>query len=574
MVAVLLLSGFMLKAQDNSKIKFGAYARALNQTSTLGKEDTTHVDKIGTGHVLLDLGLHITPDKKTEIVAIVRFKSDLNGFYGAGTSATLRQMYVRGIIGKAFNYQVGDLYLEMTPFTFYNNSAEGTVNEATIFRDIRRDYTNYENLSNRGTAWWQQGFYGNFALGYKDSWMDTIRFDAFCLRNRTSNFISVPTSMQAGGKVTFTQSPKLKFALNYVNLFEIPHTMSPTSAGYNMSANNQVASLELMYKIRETENSALSFSGEVGFSTLNFSGDTAATDKSDYFFTGGFKYKHKPSNLTFTAGYSYVGDEFFSSAAQTKRVNYALTPTLFPAYGNDPFNPYTRHINIFDLVRDPSIYNAGITRQLMSYDPTLANAQPYGKATPNRKGLNLGVRYADSANVIVVDVQGSLLSDVAGEGSSSLRNFTVLRTTIDFNVNNLIGFKRRLILTAGHRYENTNRGGDPLSAVKLNSNLVDFGLEMETLKKLDLLLGVKMLLAKGNEFIAVRNVYNDVTNYDQTNTSNINATSNLYAVGLKYRFTEKTYLTLQDHMFYYKDNNDSLNKYSINQVIILFNMNF
>lgn len=154
----------LLHAQDIDKVKFGAYARALQQNSTMVNADTLHPNNTGKGHLLIDLGININPDKRTEIQAIVRFRGDMNGMYGAGATATLRQMYVKGIIGRFLSYQVGDLYMQLSPYTFFNNNAEGSANEARIFSDFRRDYTNYENFSNRGNYWWQQGAHTNFGL--------------------------------------------------------------------------------------------------------------------------------------------------------------------------------------------------------------------------------------------------------------------------------------------------------------------------------------------------------------------------------------------------------------------------
>ncbi|MBX9851076.1 MAG: hypothetical protein K2X86_04875 [Cytophagaceae bacterium] len=558
-----LLNSFTIFAQDD-KIKFGAYARALQQNNKLGEEDTLNIDNTSGGHVLVDLGVNINPDKKTEIVAIVRLRSDLGGFFGSGTSALLRQAYVKGIVGKFLNYQVGDMYLKLSPYTFYNNYAEGSANEGRVFSDLRRDYTYYENL-NRGNYWWQQGAYTNFALAFQETFIDSIRFDAFFLRNRVSTF-DLAGRYHGGGRMTITQSEKLKMAVNYVNLFEVGATI-----GSDTALRNPVTSFELDYRILNQDNMALGIFGEAGYSNFVYTKDTAKA-KNDIFYEAGAKFDLKPANLSFKASYMYVGPEFFSSAAQSKRVNFSKDPALFPIYGNDPFNPVTRNITTFDLVRDPSLYNAGITPYLMTFNPIYANAQPYGKATPNRSGINFNVVYKDSAQKIVVDAYSSLLSEPSGEGSAEKRKFLIAGGGVNFNIHKFIGFEKKIIVSAGDKFEKTTRGGTSLESIDLTSNLLDLGLEIEVLKKLDLLLGAKILTAKGNEFISVRDKYNNISVPVPTGTMDVSQT--LYGVGLKYRFSANTYLTVQDHYFMNEQSTPAIPSYSINQIWILFNMNF
>ena len=561
---ILMVNLLTVKAQDD-KVKFGAYSRALQQTNTLTSNDTLHADKTSTGHVLLDLGIHITPDKRTEIQAIVRLKSDLNGFYGSNASATLRQLYVKGIIGKFLNYQVGDLYLQMTPYTFFNNTSEGSVNEGTIFKDIRRDYTNYENFSNRGNAWWQQGAHTDFALAFNQSVIDTVKVEAFFLRNRPT-IGALPSAFHAGGKLTISQGERLKYAFNYVNLFDIGST-----AGSDQSVRNPVSSFELSYMLLNNENTSLKFLGETGMSNLVFANYNQPT-QTGYFYDAGLQLYKKPSNLIMAANLTYVDPDFYSAAAQSKRVNYGLIPTAFPSYGNDPYNPVTRQVTIFDLVRDPGIYNAGIYRGLMAYNPIFGNAQPYGKATPNRTGGNVNIQYKDSAQKVIFDADAAYLTNIVGEGSTQLRKFLVLKAGLDFNFHKMLDWKKRLVLTTGYKYEGTHRGGQVVEQIDLKSNLADVGLEIETFKKLDLLVGFKTLFAKGNEFVTVRDNFNSIVNY--TRLDNINVTQNMIAVGLKYRFSAATYFTVSNHFFDYQDKSTSANNYSLSQLMVFFNMNF
>ncbi len=566
-----LVGGHAAFAQDNDKVKFGAYGRALQQNTTLGDDDTLNADNVSKGHVLVDLGININPEKRTEVQAIIRMRSDIGGFYAAGSALQLRQLYIKGLVGKYIGYQVGDLYLQMSPYTFYNNNAEGTINEGRIFADFRRDYTNYENLSNKGNYWWQQGATTNFSLAFKDSWIDSARVDGFFVRNRPDGalFTSPAALFHAGGRFTLSSTEKMKLIGNYVNLFEIGKTAKTDSA-----ISNPVMSLQLDYTLWNKEQTALRLIGEGGYSQMIFKNYVDLPTKDGAFAEGALKLHLKPANLLFTAGYSYVDPQFYSSAAQSKRVNFANTPATFPIYGNDPLNPNFRTASLFDLVKDTAVYNQRIVSHLMAYDPTLNNAQAYGKATPNRQGVNVDVQYKDSAQKIMANVNAAYLTEVIGEGSSQKRNFLVLKAGADFHIHKFINWKKRLIVTTGFRYENTKRAGDSLESVNLNSNLIDLGLEVEVLSKLDVLLGTKLLTASGNEFIAIRNQFNDVINFSNANTANININQSLIAAGLRYRFSANTYLTVQDHLFAYKDANNDLRNYSFNQFLIMFNMSF
>jgi hypothetical protein len=560
-LCLLGLSIQLLNAQED-KIKFGAYARAFQQMNTLDTPGDSNANHTANGNVLMDLGININPDKKTEIQAIVRFSNNFNGFYTTGAAATLRQLYVKGTVAKFFNYQVGDLYMKLTPYTFFNNSSEGSVNEALIFSDLRRDYTNYENLSNRGNSWWQQGAATNFALAFNQSFIDTIRVDGFFLRNRAS-YATFPSAFHAGGKITITQSARLKIAANYVNLFDVAANLKTDT----VLLYNPVASGEINFKIINGANTQLALIGEGGYSENAHKAYKSGNTKG-YFYDAGLQLNLKKQHLIITSNYSYVAPEFYSSAAQSKRVNYSNTPSAFPQYGSS----LKRGISIFDLVRDPGIYNQGISRSLMTYNPMYGNAQPYGKATPNRTGIQLNGQYKDSLEKIVADVDAAYLSEIAGVGTAKLRTFLVLKGGVDFNIHKFFDWKKRLILTAGYSYESTARGGNALEKVSLVNNLLDLGLEVEVFKKMSVLGGYKMLTSKGNEFISVRDAYNDlIINFT---TTNFNVAQSVIAFGLKYRFSEKSYLTVQDHLFTYQDKATSTNNYSLSQILVMFNMNF
>lgn len=570
-ICLAVLSSYSTVKAQGDNIKFGAYGRALQQTSRLDKKDTLNPDIIGEGHVLMDLGIKINPDKKTEIQSILRLKSNLGGFYGASNIAELRQLFIKGIIGDFLSYQVGDIYLKMTPYTMFNNGSELSVSEASVFRDLRNDYVYYENR-NKGNSWWQQGVHTNFAIGTKTKFLEKIKFDGFFVRNRTADyFTQTPTTFHAGGRVMFVQSTRFNLGANYLNLYDAGAT-HPSKT----STRNPVHTYETEVIILDGNKLGLNFNGEIGFSEMNFKKDTLApANLKGNFFDAGVTTRIKPANLKVKLSYSYVSPRFYSSAAQTKRINYLTAPYLFPVYGNDPFNPINRNITAFDIVRDPTIYNVGITPLLMAYNPAYGNVQPYGKATPNRTGLNLELNYKDSLERVNIDAGGAFLTEVQGTDlANSPRNFMIASIAADLNIHKFINFKKKILLHGGARMENTTRSGDSLTNVNLATQIYDGGFEIEALKKLDLLIGVKAVNTKGSENVAIRDSYNEITGYNSVSFRNMNFQQLMLGYGVKYRFSTATYLTVQYHTFDLTDKTVSAQTFNMNQFYILFNMNF
>jgi hypothetical protein len=560
---LMLLSSFQFVNAQDDKVKFSAVARALQLNNTLAKTDTLNPDNTSTGNVMLDLGININPDKKTEIQGIIRFNNNIGGFYGSDAKATLRQLCVKGIIGNFLNYQVGDLYLQLTPYTFFNNHAEGNVNEATIFKDIRRDYTNYENFSHRGNAWWQQGVHTNMALAINGLYFDTLRFDAFFLRNRSTDFSKLPSTFHAGGKVTLSKSNNTKIAVNYLDLFDLDFS----DQNKNLKR-NPVTTFELNQYLKNNAQLSLKLVAEAGTSMFI---DSVA-NINGFFYDAGLQLQLKPQNLRFGANFNYVDPYFYSAAAQSKRVNFGKSPFIFPSFGNNPNALLLRAANLYDLVSDASIYNASIVRTLMPYNLIFGNATPYGKATPNRTGIELNTQYSDSAQSIVADISVAYLSNIVGEGTSALRHFLVFKAGLNLDIHQYIHWKKQIKLTSGFAFEATNRGGAAVQQINFTNQLLDLGISIETIKKLDFLLGYKSLQSKGNEFIAIRNSQNEIINYFKIDK--IDVFESVFSVGLKYRFSNASYLTFQNALSTVKDNTKVYPTFSFNQFMILFNLNF
>lgn len=559
---------------QSDKVKFGAYARTFYHNTKVDSKDTLSPKKYSEGYTLADLSVNINPDKNTEIQSILRFSSQLGGFYSSG-DIQLRMIRVKGIIAKAVNYEVGDMFIELSPYTLYNNYSEGGINEAAVFKDLRNDIAYYDNRAT-GNRWWQQGVHLDFGLKFDNSFLQGLKVDGFLLRNRPTTgtgMFATPTSFFAGGKLSIMQSEKMQIAGNFINLYddsELSNTRTESS--------NAVGTGELHYK-NMFGNLGFNFNVEGGFSTLNTDYNNSKINPankdsnktySDNFFDINSGVNFKPWNITFNAGFTYVGPEFYSAGAQSKRVDYTRATTFYPTAANT-FD-VQRPVTIFDLSRDPGIYNNVITRQLMAYNPVFSNALPYGKATPNRSGLNLSLVYADSLEKVLANVTSYILNDVRPEGSKDYKTFMVIRGEVTANINKFINWQKKIAVTAGLQLENTSRAGTAVGKtdkVDLSSTLIDAGLELEIAKKLDVVGGFKSLVASGNEFLPTRNENNKIIVYTP---ANFDLSQNLIAYGIKYRFSKTSYLTIQNQMFDYVDNKNKSFTVNFNQVFFLFTM--
>jgi hypothetical protein len=97
------------------------------------------------------------------------------------------------------------------------------------------------------------------------------------------------------------------------------------------------------------------------------------------------------------------------------------------------------------------------------------------------------------------------------------------------------------------------------------------GIEFEFYKNIDILTGVIYNQANGNELTPIRNNYSKITDYKEYA---INLNELMLGGGLRYRFTEKIYLSAL-YQNYRNDNllNTDLS-YAINQFLIIYNMKF
>ena len=307
---------------------------------------------------------------------------------------------------------------------------------------------------------------------------------------------------------------------------------------------------------------------------------------TDTFFEIGLAAMLDGPGIGLTADFVDVGPEFYSVAAQSKRVDYTRELESFNRLGNDRDE---RAVSLFDLTRDPGLYTfrignpqAGETPVpdvLMAYDPRYSNVLPYGRATPNRRGVRLGATYgggiaddANDASPVGAELELALLREIRGQGTERLKDFVLLRAGTDVAVGQLAGLGRAVGVTLGAQLESTRRDGDEFETVDLTSVLFEGGLSAEVYDRLDLLVGAKLRSSSGSDYRPVIEDFNDVFDFPERFVTDDREA--LVGTGLRYRFRDDVYLTVQVQSFGYSRDDAPESDYRVGQVFALYSMTF
>lgn len=560
--------GLTSQAQTaNPKIQFNGVARGDMSHNWLSSDDTTNVDQSLGGAALIDLHLDIRPSDAVRISSTLRVKNAIGGFWGQGASLELREISIKGVAAKRLKYRFGDIDSRMTPYTLWNYDGECANNEAAVF-DFIRQVRHQENF-NYGSYWRNQGADLSWRLGF-DKGIETADFTVFAMRNRSLDDGKTPDRLQAGGNIKMNIKGNSFVGFNYINLFDLPKTVSKSS--YEKYTNG----VGTMNFYAEKEN-FYTF-GEAGFSQLNYTdtSDTKTVDITGAFADYGVGYQFMEKQMKVELSYRYVNQNFFSAGAQTKRINYTSNVNILPTVGE---NSYERAIGLLDLVIDDGIYNQAISFGLMDYEMIFNNVTPYGKATPNRQGLDIMVAYNDKYDKYDAKLDIQSLEDVVGQGSKKTKGYLLAQLSGNINLDKCFEWKKSCRFSAGFQFASANRDEDRVykmskqlvEAVDLHSHTIDLGVNVELINRVDLLLGTKMLWYKGSDFKATLNEFNETVKYT---CETYDGSQMLYAAGLRYRFSDNISLTLQYDRFNYKDKLDEGNSYKINQAFLLFNVLF
>lgn len=560
-------------------VRFNGLGRAYIQQADLGgalmETDTTTAGTLSDGEFILDLAVNAMPNRTTEVQGVLRLRNEFGGFFGSGVTVEVRELWARGIIADAIEYRVGDMDLALTPYTVFSPSGDGRINTPEVF-EPQQEIITYEEFYTDANERRLQGGRVDFGLAF-DQGIDAVDARAFLTRLRPTDFTTTPTRFLGGGRVGVLSAPigpiQAQAGVNLVSIWDDLGT-----GDVEEGIRNHVVTVDADVSVLERDGLAISLLGEGGRSIAKqavgeeaepASGAQPRLRETDTFVEAGFRAHLKPQALELSAMLVDVGPDFFSAAAQSKRVDYTRPQGLFDRIGNERD---LREVGLFDLTRDPAVHTYRVSDRLTAYDPRYNNTLPYGRATPNRRGVRFSAAFVPSEGPVSAEMLVALLREIRGQGTEELKDFALVRTAADVSLAPLVGYRRGLTLSLGAQAETTNRGGEPVEQVDLTSLLVELGLTAEVYDRLDMLFGLKARTSSGRDYVPEIAAFNDVDDFPAPFVTDDR--EGLLGTGLRYRFGEDIYLTLQYQHYRTGDDATPEEDYTLSQVFALYTMNF
>ena len=561
-------------------LRFNGLGRSYLQQTDLGGRvmdaDTTTVGALADGEFVLDLAVNAQPNRVTEVQGVLRLRNEFGGFFGSGVTVEVRELWARGIVANAVEYRLGDMDLALTPYTVFLPEPDGVVNAPELFEPLlERVY--YEEFY---TGFNERRFQGgrlDFGLDF-DRGLDAAEAGAFIARLRPTDFVDTPTRLIGGGRLGATSptvgplGSQARVGVNYVSLWD-----DLDSGDANEGIRNHVVTVDADVTVLDRPALAVSLTGEGGRSIAKRAERVVDPDpdaeprlrETDTFVEAGVEAALKGPGLGLSAHVVNVGPDFFSAAAQSKRVDFTRRLSQFNRIGNERA---VRPVGLFDLTRDPALYTFRVEDRLMAYDPRYNNALPYGRATPNRRGVRLEADYAPAGGPLDAGLLVAVLREIRGQGTPELKDFVLVRAEADVPVAPLVGYGRGLAVSLGAQFEHTGRGGEEIEAVDLTSVLLEAGVTAEVYDRLDVLVGLTTRASSGREYRPQIVAFNDVRDFPGPFVTDDQEV--LLGAGLRYRFRDDVYLTVQAQRYAYGDDATPDDDYELGQVFALYTMLF
>ena len=536
-------------------------------TGALIDKDTVSPSSGTGGYFLFDLGLNIHPSDALKVSTILRSKMTMGGFFGDGSSFEFRQFKISGILGKqgkGVKYEMGDLNLELSPFTLYNNEESFHKYEADVFAK-RREIVSYENF-NSGNTWRLQGV--NLSTKFLfDNVIDNATVQVFGTRLKNSINFQSPDRFFMGSRLKLVKNENLSVASNFAYLTDAKSTINTDADQYN----NGVVTGEVVYNKDINDNKVLvELESGVSFFKFHESATDATTSLNDYLHQLQLSYGVSKLNLEIGLGYRSVGYDFISAGSQTRRIYDQGVPSTFGAInsGTDFRMP-----TIFDRYSQESIYNQMLSPVLMSYNPRYNLVSPYGVATPNRQGFTLELNSIDAKKWFAYEVKVDKVKEIVGEGIANKRDFTLAQIGTKVKLNQVLKTKKELNLIGGVKSESVTRADDLVGFSNLS---FDAGIDYEVVTNFFLQGAYKTIISSGKENIGVRNQANEITSYKVYGPNQLNSdiTENVVSMGVKYNFAKHSVFSLSAHLMDLHNNNNEAVNYTIRQYFVGYTLKF
>jgi len=550
----------LAQSQVKSKIWYDGNTRVMYNRDALEgvlkETDTVSTRSNGSGFTIVDLGLHFTPISDIEISSEIRLRNEFGGMWGNRSLVELRTLSAKGVVNNKIAFSVGDLYLKQTKFTLYNYDQEFSLYEPSVFK-FYRDFVNYENFY-QSNHWRLQGLQTNFSYNMYNL-IEQIDIDGFTARVRGLEWLGDPELLMLGGSAVFRLNNNLNIGSHYINSFEVRSSANTTVAYHNPVLNIQLSysgvSKGIPYK-------ALL---EGGFSKRGWDGDSLAPEIKGYFTKVSIHSKSKKGEINL--GFRYVDTDFRSIGAQTRRVEYNNINTTYPYYSNN----YTqREVTMLDIMSDPNIYNQSLSTSLMNYNPMYSAVSPYGDATPNRVGLIAQIQKVDITDFFSAKLQSQYFSEVIGQGTTEKRRYNKSAVYSSIDLDRILSLKNSVVIEGSMDVEMVRRGGDDFEKIDFSSILYSGSILIELIKDLKIVAGAKIFSVDGNEFVAERDIYDQINDYEN---NSYDSKETVLIGGLQYHFTDEVYFTMQYNQFNILDNTNIQDEFNMGRLIFMFNMN-
>ena len=508
-----------------------------------------------SGYNLFDLQTNLDLDSTFNAKAIFRTRSPFGTSFGSKTDFEFRLFSMGGNVN-GLKYQLGDIRVELTPYTVFNADLAGTGYESTIFTE-RREILEYENF-NDGNTWLLQGASGQY--GWDLGGNSGLGIYAFTTRLASTNELGNPDRLLSGGRIEYALDENIKLGLNDVGMYDI----QTGSTEYDYT--NNVITGDIGYS-RLLGDNQFKLNAEFGGSWFSYTYNPTDTNQSysDMIIDLDVDYNLKDAGLDFGLGVRMVGASFMSPTAQSRRYVPTATPMMFGTLASG----VSRSQLYYDQFTSEEVYNNSISPTLMAYNQFYNAISPYGEATPNRFVVDFSVATDSSNHNLEAGLNVNYGSEVIGQGGKNLRNFMVIDGGTNLHLSNLMNVKRLIDVNVGARYENMSRGGS--AELSLTNMLVDFGISGEILDRVDLLAGLKYYSATGNEFIAVRDGFNLVTDFIEYD---VDINELIYSAGLRFRFSEFQSFNINYNMASFANNLETDSQMIISQLFFNYTGRF
>lgn len=536
-------------------------------SDTVGGNEILEKKNTG-GYTLLDLGFNIEKNDKFFLKALLRGRDEFGLFWGEGTSFEFRQITMGGIIGKGIKYELGDVFIENTPYTVFNPDVDFTDYESDIFK-LRREIAEYENFVEDNSRY-LQGFNvaGNllFAKAIKK-----LELSAFTVRTSDIRQTGEPDILLSGVRANAVQGKYGSLGVNFAALYDLPvatNTEAITNTVFTVNVN---PSFEVNKEV------VIGVESELGTSFYSIESSTIQSDPfSDIIIDARVFAELKKLKLKASLGYINVGSGFRSAGAQTRRIDISQNPQLFNNFAVDTVDGGSlvqRNITYYDRFNQEDIYQNRVSNRLGLFNPAFDNVMPYGAATPNRQGVVLDVIRGDEEDAFNLTLGAASLSEIDPDSTTDTqsRDFLALNSGVSVNIGKIVDIERRIRLTGGYQLEQTTRSG--AESVDLTSSVIDAGLDVEVIKKVDLMVGYKGFRAQGNEFQMAYGANNFTRELVAARDYDIS--EDYLSFGGRFRFTENAALTVNYNLNSFTNGlTDDSDDFSINQLFLNYTMKF